>query len=75
MGGAIKEDSDFFGSAVVVAARIMAEASGGQILVSDLFRQLAGSTSDLQYREYGSRKLRGLAEKVHLYEIDWRQRT
>ena len=72
VGETIKEDEDFFGSAVVRAARIMAQASGGQILVSDLFRQLAGSTASFQYVDYGWKQLKGFAEEEHLYEVDWR---
>ena len=72
IGETIKEEKDFFGSAVVTAARIAAEASGGKILVSDLFRQLTGQTSELRYKDHGRKKLKGFTEKVHLYEIDWR---
>ena len=39
-GEAIQEGGDLLGNAVVLASRIMALASGGQILVSDLFRKL-----------------------------------
>jgi class 3 adenylate cyclase len=72
VGETIKEEEDYFGSAVVLAARIMAEASGGQILVSDLVRKVAGSMSNFQYIDYGCRKLKGFAEEEHLYEVDWR---
>ena len=60
VGETIKEDEDFFGSAVVLAARIMAQASGTQILVSDLFRKLAGSTSNFQYVEVRLETAQGL---------------
>ena len=72
VGETVKEDEDFFGSAVVLAAGIMAQASGTQILVSDLFRKLAGSTSNFQYVEYGWKQLKGFAEEERLYEVDWR---
>jgi len=38
LGEVIKEEDDYFGSAVVMAARIMDESAGGQILVSELVR-------------------------------------
>jgi class 3 adenylate cyclase len=37
----MKEEDDYFGSVVVMAARIIDESAGGQILVSDLLRQVA----------------------------------
>jgi class 3 adenylate cyclase len=72
VGETIKEEEDYFGSAVVLAARIMAQASGGQILVSDLVRKLVGDTSSFQYVDCGWRELKGFAEEEHLYEVDWR---
>lgn len=72
VGETIKEEEDYFGSAVVLAARIMAQAAGGQILVSDFVRKLAGNTSGFQYIDYGCRKLKGFAHEEHLYEVDWR---
>ena len=75
VGETIKEDEDFFGTAVVLAARIMALASGEQILVSDLFRKLAGSASSFEYVEYGWKQLKGFAEEEHLYEVAWRAST
>lgn len=72
VGETIKEGEDYFGSAVVLAARIMAEASGGQILVSDLVRKVAGSMSNFQCIDHGFRKLKGFTEEEHLYEVDWR---
>lgn len=71
VGETIKEEEDFFGSAVVRAARIMAEASGGQILVSDLFRQLAGSSINVHFIDHGGATLKGFAEEEHLFEVDW----
>ena len=74
VGETIKEE-DFFGTAVVMAARVMDRASGGQILVTDLFRKLAGSTSNFQYVDYGSTQLKGFSEEEHLHEVDWRSST
>jgi len=73
-GEPIKEGEDFFGGAVVLAAKLTAQASGGQILVSDLLRRLAGDSSGLEYVDYGWKQLKGFAEKEHLYEVNWRTR-
>ena len=72
VGETIKEEEDFFGTAVVLAARIMARASGEQILVSELLRKLAGSASGFQYIDYGWQQLKGFSDEEHLYEVDWR---
>jgi class 3 adenylate cyclase len=42
IGEAVEEGGDFFGDPVVEAARLCAAASGGQILASDIVRQMVG---------------------------------
>ncbi len=73
LGEVIKEDEDYFGSAVVMAARIMDESTGGQILVSDLLRQVAAgpSNSEHQYSDFGLRTLKGFDDKEHIFEVLW----
>ena len=71
VGETIKEE-DFFGSAVVLSARIMDSAIRSQILVSDLFRKMAANTSNLQYVDQGLKQLKGFTEEEHVYEVDWR---
>ena len=71
VGETIKEEGDFFGSAVVQAERIMGHASGGKILVSDLFRQMAGPSTNWTFIDSGFRTLKGYTEEVRLYEVRW----
>ena len=73
LGEVIKEEDDYFGSAVVVAARIMDESTGGQILVSDLLRQVAAgpSNSEHEYSDFGLRTLKGFDEEEHIFEVLW----
>ena len=73
LGEVIKEEEDYFGSAVVIAARIMDESSGGQILVSDLFRQVADgpSNSEHEYSDFGRRTLKGSEEEEQIFEVLW----
>ena len=73
VGEAIKEEEDFFGTAVVLAARIMGKAIGGQILVSDLFRRMAGTASGYKYSDQGWTQLKEFSDEEHLYEVDWRE--
>jgi class 3 adenylate cyclase len=71
----IKEEDDYFGSAVVMAARIMDESAGGQILVSELVRQVAdgSSNSEHDYTDFGRRTLKGFDEEEHIFEVLWQE--
>ena len=73
LGEVIKEEEDYFGSAVVMAARIMDESTGGQILVSDLLRQVAAgpSNSEHEYSDFGLRTLKGFDQEEHIFEVLW----
>ncbi len=70
-GDATFEDDDWFGTPVVEAARLCAAAEGGQILVSDLVRTLAGSRSDFELTRLGERELKGLPEPIAVCEVEW----
>jgi class 3 adenylate cyclase len=59
-GEPIKEADDFFGGAVILAARIAAEAEGGQILVSSLLRELTESTGEFTFGGIRALELKGL---------------
>ena len=70
-GQAIKEEEDFFGGVVIVAARICAMAKGGQILVSESVRVLAGLPQGIGYERYGRRRLKGLADTYGIWSVPW----
>ena len=61
VGEAINESADYFGKAVILAARIAALAQGGQILVSSTFHDLTASAGDLHFASIGDKQLKGLA--------------
>ena len=71
-GEPIAEDEDLFGTAVNEAARITASAKGGEILVSDVVRQLVKG-KDFLFTDRGEANLKGFDEPVRLYEVRWRQ--
>ncbi len=54
------------------AARITATAKGGEILVSDVVRQLAKG-KDFLFADRGEAKLKGFDEPVRLFEVRWRE--
>jgi len=69
-GEPIAEDEDLFGTAVILAARIAAQAQGGEILASDVVRQLVSGKGFL-FADRGEVALRGFEDPVRLYEMRW----
>ncbi len=63
--------SDLFGTAVNMAARIAAKAKGGEVLASDVVRQLVAGKRFL-FADRGETALRGFEDPVRLYEVSWR---
>jgi class 3 adenylate cyclase len=71
-GEPIAEDDDLFGTAVIVAARIAAQAQGGEILVSDVVRQLVAGKGFL-FNDRGEHALKGFEDPVRVWEVRWVQ--
>jgi class 3 adenylate cyclase/predicted alpha/beta hydrolase len=69
-GEPIAEDEDLFGTAVILAARIAAQAKGGEIVVSDVVRQLVAGKGFL-FADRREVALRGFEDPVRLYEVRW----
>jgi class 3 adenylate cyclase len=69
-GEPIAEEKDLFGTAVNLAARIAGKAKGGEILASDVVRQLVAG-KDFLFTDRGEVALRGFDEPVRLYEVRW----
>jgi class 3 adenylate cyclase len=64
--------ADLFGTAVNLAARIAGEAKGGEVLASDVVRQLVAGKGFL-FADRGETALRGFEDPVRLYEVRWRE--
>ena len=67
----MEEEDDLFGTAVQLAARVSAHANPGQILSSNVVRELAAGKRFL-WSDAGSVPLRGFDDPVRLYEVKWR---
>ncbi len=63
---------DLFGTAVNLAARIAAQADGGEILVADVVRQLVAGKEFL-FNDRGETELRGFEDPVRVSEVRWRE--
>jgi pimeloyl-ACP methyl ester carboxylesterase len=75
-GEAVKEESpagkeDFFGKNVILAARIAAQAHGGQILVSSLLKALVDSAGDLTFDKGRDVELKGLSGTHRVHAVVW----
>ncbi len=69
-GEPIAEDRDYFGTAVQLAARLCDRAEPGQVLVSNVVRELcAGKT--LTFDDLGAATLKGFDEAVRLFAVHW----
>ena len=68
-GEPLVRDGNLFGGAVNAAARICARARPGEILASEVVRQLAAGER-FQFADRGRAKLKGFAERFRLYEVE-----
>ncbi|HYM16182.1 MAG TPA: adenylate/guanylate cyclase domain-containing protein [Dehalococcoidia bacterium] len=69
-GEPVAEGSDLFGSAVNLAARIAATADGGEIVVSNVVRELCAGKG-FRFTDRGAFVPKGFDEAVRLYEVRW----
>jgi len=67
-GEPVAEDDDLFGSAVQLAARICAQADAGDILVSNVVRELAAGKG-FDFSDRGTADLKGFEDPVRLYQV------
>ena len=74
-GEVIKEGSDFFGKNVILAARIAAQAKGGEVLVSGLLKALVESSGDLTWGDPRTAELKGLSGPHEIWPVNWEGRA
>ena len=74
-GETIREDGDFFGRSVILAARIAAQARGGEILVSEELKRRAedGECESVGFDDGREIELKGLAGTHRVFRADWEQ--
>jgi class 3 adenylate cyclase len=68
-GEPIEEDGDLFGAAVQLAARITDHAAPGQVLVSNVVRELCAGKR-FRFESVGDATLEGFERGVPLYEVE-----
>jgi class 3 adenylate cyclase len=63
-GKPVRQGDDYFGTTVIVAKRLCDAARGGEILISDRLRELAGPPERAGVRSRGSLALKGFTQPV-----------
>jgi class 3 adenylate cyclase len=63
-----REGGHPFGQAVVMASRILSKCKGGQILVSNVTKQLTAGTK-FNFIERGTFKAKGFRDSIKLHEV------
>ena len=70
VGEPVRERDDLFGTAVQLARRICDQAEPGQILVSNVVRELVAGKGFL-FADMGETALRGFEDPMRVYEVRW----
>ena len=70
VGEPVREHDDLFGQAVQLARRVCDRAAPGQILASNVVRELVAGKGFL-FADQGETALRGFEDPVRLYEVRW----
>src|SRR2546425_2457625 len=68
-GEVVEEAGDIFGAAVNVAARVAGKARGGQVLVSEVVRELVGPVAEITFGYRGRYKLKGFPDRFRLHDV------
>jgi Adenylate and Guanylate cyclase catalytic domain len=72
-GEVVRESGTLYGAAVNAAARIMARARGGQILVSQVVKDLIGAAPEFRFVDRGLNDLKGFPTRWRLFEVPWQE--
>jgi adenylate cyclase len=62
----IYRDGDYFGRDVNLAARVVARARGGEVLVTDAVMRSIRDSAHLEFEDIGEVKLKGFDEPTRL---------
>ena len=68
-GDVIREEDNVFGGAVIIAARISDITAPNEVLVSDIVRGLARTSTGVAFEDRGEHQLKGVSEAVRLYMV------
>lgn len=69
-GEAEERGGDYFGAPVNRAARLMAAAHGGQLVLSDATASVLGPMAGLALVDLGAHRLKSVADPMHVFGVD-----
>jgi len=69
VGDAFHDESDYFGTPVVIARRLCDKADAGQIYASDLVVRLLDGRHEIAFEDLGALALKGIDAAVHAHEV------
>jgi class 3 adenylate cyclase len=75
VGEPIRDEADYFGTPVVTAKRIVAQATGGGVLVSSLLRELVAPSGEFSFDGGREVELKGLAGSHRVYAVVGREQA
>jgi len=70
MGRSVRRGDDLFGRNVAMAARVAAEAVGGEILVSESVRDALRDSDDISFDEGRDVELKGFSGSYRLFAVE-----
>jgi class 3 adenylate cyclase len=68
-GKSVRRGDDLFGRNVAMAARVAAQADGGEILVSDVVRDAVSGHNDIAFDKGRDVELKGFSGSHRLYAV------
>lgn len=72
-GEVVDVDGDCYGDAVNVASRLCERAGPAEIWATETTVLLSGAAPSVWYRKLGLMEIRGKAEMLMLYQVEWRE--
>jgi eukaryotic-like serine/threonine-protein kinase len=72
-GEAIRQEDDFYGRNVILAARIGAAAHGGEILVSSVLKELTDSSGEFKFTHPQELEFKGLTGTHMAHSVVWEE--
>ena len=66
-GPVVRQDGDYYGRTVNVAARIAGRAGPDEVLVSELVAELSGGSSRVRFDDLGPAELKNVSRPIRLF--------
>lgn len=66
-GPAVYRAGDWFGATINLAARVSGLAHGGEVLLTDTTRKMAGEVENVRFEAHGVHRVRNVTERVKVF--------